>query len=361
MAAETVLYAPAPVPAPRLGVALRPALAALRGLAGFGAPDIVSAAAEQWTVAEGGSVEVRPARFLAGQLDRITGTEFGTRDEIVRDFRGGFVSRQGPTRGYRLNKVLLFDGVLYADGAVRHLRARQHRARFGSPDETIARAALYESWLGNRWFANWLSDDCLTYRLAEQEGFPVTTARCSGHMAEYERRLGITPRRIGATWFDELILFDDRAHNDHLRSRASDLRRRLVGAERPRHSGAFLLRGTTGALRMLKNERAIAEHLAARRGFRVIDASTATVAEIVEACAGAQVVMGVEGSHLGHGMVLMPPGACLFTIQPPDRAVSVLKLVTDRQGQDYSFVVGRGKHEAFCADIGEIERTLDLA
>jgi len=48
-------------------------------------------------------------------------------------------------------------------------------------------------------------------------------------------------------------------------------------------------------------------------------------------------------------------------IQPPTRAVSVLKLLTDRQGQDYSLVVGEGNDEVFDACAGEIERTLDLA
>jgi capsular polysaccharide biosynthesis protein len=72
------------------------------------------------------------------------------------------------------------------------------------------------------------------------------------------------------------------------------------------------------------------------------------------------VIAGVEGSHLVHGVMLMPPGARALVVQPPGRAVSALKRMTDRQGQDYSLVVGVGTNEAFHADPGEIERTLDL-
>ncbi len=93
----------------------------------------------------------------------------------------------------------------------------------------------------------------------------------------------------------------------------------------------------------------------------MLDPGRASVAELIDACAGARIVAGVEGSHLVHGLTLMPAEARLLAIQPPDRTVSVLKLITDRQGQEYGLVVGRGSNGAFSADIGEIEQTLDLA
>lgn len=339
---------------------IRTALGALRRAAGNGLPDIVSAAVEQWTIAEGTPVVVRPAKFLPDQLDRIEGTEFGTPEEVLRDFRGGFESQQQPTLAFRLKNVLFANGVLHAEGALRHLRPRAYLLRLEAPWQTIERAAMYESWSGNRWFGNWLSEDCLAYSLAQAAGFPVTTAPATGHMREYERGLGMRPRRIKACWIDDLVIFDDRAHNAHRRQRAVEFRRRLVGAEPARHPGTYLLRGPQGAPRRLRNEQAIAEHLAITRGFKILDPSIASVAEIIAACAGAQVIAGVEGSQLVHGLMLMPPEARLLAIQPPARAVSVLKLTTDRQGQDYCLVVGRGSNEVFSADIDDIERTLDL-
>lgn len=320
---------------------------------------MASVAVDRWIVAEGTPVEVRSAICLPGQIDRIAGTEFGTREEVVRDFRGGFESRQPPTVAYQLRHVLLFDGVLHADGAWRHLRARSRQLPIARALEERSRGAIYESWPGNRWFGNWLSDDCLTYRLAENIAEPVTSRMPSGHVRSYERALAMSPERIQAAWFDDLVLFDDRSHNENRRARAEDTRHRLVGGGSLGHPGVYLLRGQSGDRRVLGNEYAIAERMV-RRGFRVIDPSTSSLDEIVEACAGAKIVAGVEGSHLVHGLMMMPRGAGLFVIQPPDRSASVLKLVTDRQGQDYGFIVGKGKNEAFSADIDEIERTLDL-
>ncbi len=332
----------------------------MRKLLGFSAPDIRSAATDQWMLAEGTPVEVRPAKYLPGQIERIRGAEFGSVADVVRDFVGGFESRQPPTMAFQLRNAMLIDGVLYSGSAVRHLKPSTRRWMTRLEPNTISQAVLYESWPGNRWFGNWLSDDCLSYRLAEFIGWPVATQPAIGHKSAYERLLQISPVRLTSTRFDELILLDDRSHNENRRWRASDMRRRLVGAGPQRHAGVFLLRGQTGMRRVLLNERTIAEHLATRHGFRVIDPAHAPVRAIIDACAGARVVAGVEGSHLVHGLMVMPPEARALVIQPPDRAVSVLKLITDRQGQDYSFVVGVGSNEAFTACADEIDRTLDL-
>lgn len=346
--------------APRRVVSIAPGVQMLRSAMRLATPDLFTKAVERWVVAPSSMVEVRPAKILPGQLDRIRGTEFASPAEVIRDFSGGFDSLQRETVAYRLNDVVLLNGVLHAGDAARHLRARSHRLPLGLvPRETI-RASMYEGWLGNRWFGNWLCEDCLAYRLAEEVGAPLTTSSVFGHMADYEQALGMEPTRTQAARFSELVLFDDSAHNEHKRARADDLRRRLSPARVDRHPGVFLLRGASGDRRVLSNERELAERLAVKRGFRIVDPMALTAAEIVAACAGADVVAGVEGSHLVHGLMVMPNDARLFVVQPPDRTVAALKLVTDRQGQDYSFVVGVGTNETFHVDAGEVERTLDI-
>ena len=345
----------------RLLISFRPGIHAIRKRLGAKQRDITSQAADQWVIARGSRVEVRKAKFLPGQLERIRGAEFGSVAEVIRDFIGGFDSIQSATIAYRLKNVVLIDGVLYAGDAARHLTPRSSRLPARLAPRDIIRASMYESWLGNRWFGNWLSDDCLTYRLAESAGLPFTSEPATGHKFAYERRLDLRPTRMSSVRFEELVLFDDQSHNEHKRQRANDLRHRLVGSEPRRHPGVFLLRGQTGARRMLRDEHRIAEHLAARRGFQILDPSTTDVDEIIRVCGTAEVITGVEGSQLVHGLMVMPPEARALVVQPPARAVSALKLITDRQGQDYSFVVGVGSNEAFSADVEEIERTLDLA
>lgn len=348
-------------PGPR-AVTFQPGLATLRNLLGRAPADIAARATERWTLAPGGCVHVRPAKFLDGQLERIRGASFGTVADVIRDFRGGYDAPQAPTLGFRLKDVALIDGVLYSASTVRHLRRRLRRGPAAIVPRDHMTGSLYESWSGNRWFGNWLSDDCLAYPLAANHG-PVATSsphEPGRHRAAYELALGMRPRLLSSAWFDELFLFDDSAHNAFKRARAERLRRQLVGGTVQEHPGVFLLRGSGGDPRVLANECGIADRLATKRGFRIIDVAHASLAQIIADCAGAAVVAGVEGSHLVHGLMLMPPRARLLTIQPPNRVVSVLKLVTDRQGQDFSLVIGVGPDACFRVDPDEIERTLDL-
>jgi hypothetical protein len=206
-------------------------------------------------------------------------------------------------------------------------------------------------------------EDCITYELAHKHGQPVTSKPLAtrGHAADYESVLGMSPKRVSDVHFEELIFFRDGANNEDKKQRANRMRERLVGnASRESHPGVFLLRGDSGDRRVLLNENEIAQGLMSRRGFKVVDPLQSSLEEITEACAGARVVAGVEGSQLVHGLVMMPPDAALFVIQPPHRVVSTLKLVTDRQAQTYSFLVASGGKEDFSVAMGDVERTLDL-
>jgi hypothetical protein len=317
---------------------------------------------ERWEIHPENKHFIPSAVFLPDQLERMRGTEFASAAEIATSFHGGYEVLEAATLGFRIRNVDFVDGVLYSRHSTKHLRQRiRFCPAYRAPSDSIS-GALYESWLGNRWFGNWLADDCLTYRLAEQYGEPVcTTVTPTGHVPRYESLLDMKPRRVVSTHFHELTLFDDHSTNAGKMARAAELRDRIIGASAPsKHAGVFLLRGVTGDRRVLLNERALAERLSATRGFRILDPSTGSVEAIADACAGARVVAGVEGSHLTHGFMLMPPGAALLVLQPPQRVVAQLKVFTDRRDQIYAFVIGEGGSAEFSVNINEVEKTLDL-
>ena len=341
----------------------RPAMQSLRKVVGASPLDLEDTAIDRWLISEASKSFIRPATFLTHHLDRIRATEFGALPDVVRALRGGYDLMHQETLGFRLKNIDLVDGVLYAERAIKDLRPRSRRLpAYAAPNE-VTNGALYESWVGNRWFGNWLSDDCLTYSLAERFGVPVTTrVMTQGHEREYASRLGLTPGHVSFVHFEDLILFRDTSHNEGRRLRAKQFRKRLLSSAPPvmEHAGVFLLRGSSGDRRILMNEMEIADRVATRRGFRVLDPSSASIEDIIAACAGARVVAGVEGSHLVHGLVMMPPGAALLVIQPPDRVVSALKMITDRQDQIFAFVVGEGKQEGFIVEWDDVDRTLDM-
>lgn len=343
-------------------ILFRPTIHSLRKAIGIRSADVEAAAVARWKIAPKSKQYVPAAKFLPGQIERIVATEFAPITEVVRTFRGNYDVVQGETTGFLLRDVELADGVLYASNTTRHLRPRRRRISAYPGVIEMQSGALYETWLGNRWFGNWLTDDCLTYKLAAEHGTPVSTRDIGQfHEPSYARVLGLEAKRIDHVHFDELTMFNDLQQNDSRKARADDMRKRLIAiTTAPSHAGVFLLRGNTGQSRVLINERVIAEQLASKYGFRVLDPSVSSLEEIVNACAGARVVAGVEGSHLVHGLIVMPPDAALLVIQPPSRVVSALKIITDRQGQTYAFVVGKGSTEKFSVDWSEFERTLEM-
>lgn len=342
-------------------ISLRPACQMIGGRLGHPPGDLEALAVERWEIAPGTPRYIPPARMLPGQIERMRGAEFGTMETVRRDLLGDFDVTEGPTLGFRLRDIDLIDGVLWGPGAARHLRQRARRLPFYRTPREMARGALYESWVGNRWFGNWLSDNCLAYPLVAGSGEVLTTRPATGHVPDYEARLGMTPRRIGDARFEELVIVNDHANNRHREARARAMRDRLLaGMDVVEHPGIYLLRGRTGDLRVLVNEMALAERLERERGFRILDPSTASVAEILAACAGARVIAGIEGSQLAHGLMVMPDNGAFFAIFPPDRVVSVMKMPVDRQGQTFAAVIGEGQAHEFSVRWEEIAGTLDL-
>lgn len=63
---------------------------------------------------------------------------------------------------------------------------------------------------------------------------------------------------------------------------------------------------------------------------------------------------------MNHGIAAMPAGGTLLTLQPPDRATTAMKLLTDRWQQRFAMVVGEGGAGSFRIEWDEVARTLDM-
>lgn len=340
-----------------------PVLHQVKRLARRPARALAEVAQTSWEIAPAHRAPVPPALFLPDQLQRITQfSEFGSREIDLPKVQGGGETVHAATRAYRLRDAFLIDGVLYKDDACLHLHPRTSRVPRLQVEHEIGRAALYCTFGGNRYFGQWLMDDCVAYPLAAAEGIAVTTAQpINPHTRGYEDWLDMKPVRCASVFLRDVVIFEDFAQNrsKHARFRAlGDKLLRRAGTEA--HPGVFIVRGQTGMRRVLRNELELAERLRDRRGFRIVDPTKADVPAIVKACAGARMVVGVEGSGLMHGILPLAAGSGVLILQPPNRFSAIYKDLTDRDGQRFGFVVGSPDGEDFRVDVDEVERTLDL-
>ena len=315
------------------------------------------------------TVDAPAAWFDEGDLQRIThfGHNRNGREIELARIHGGPATRR-PTLAYRLRDAVLVNGFLMT-------RTRIHRLVHGAPalwglPANVPRhssGALATSRQGLRYFWHWMTDDLPT-ALAIQDWAPLvaTAYEPTAHQHDYlaAMRLGIT--FLPVAHFDELFVVDeDHAENAFKRDRLHEVRRRLRGDLAVReHAGVMLLRGSSGQPRRLVNEGVLAESLQ-RRGIDVLDPSLLSAAELVRRCAGAKVVVGVEGSQLTHGIVQLDDGASLLVIQPPQRFNNPIKATCDALCVRYGFVVGRidsdseAREGDFSVDVDAVNRLLD--
>lgn len=341
---------------------LRPARSFVRNLLKRPNPALEAVAEKSWEISAGNESFVPPAIFLPGQLDRVTGTVFSSPD-WRRWVEGNFIAQNAPTKAYLLKDALFSDGVVYTEKFRYFAGLTKKKLPPLTYRQVYDRGAVYSTQGGIQYFGQWLLDDCLTYPLAAAEGLPVTTVNqlISSHLLDYEDFLGMKPLRVDSARFKELVIFQDFGQNPGKLARArgliEQLQKRFPGQP---HPGVFLLRGLAGHRRYMINELEVADHLQKTRGYKILDPMTMSLPELLQECSGAKMVLGVEGSHLIHGVMMQNPGDGLFIFQPPARFCTVFKDVAARNGQPCGMVVGKGTTTDFVVDLDEVDRTLDL-
>jgi hypothetical protein len=326
-----------------------------------------SLAIKSWEVAPGNTTISPKAYFLEGQLERITGTAYT--DDPAATMHGGLTIHHEPTRAYLLKDIWMINGFIYK--GLHNFRLHpssqiSNRMNYFPPtiiDTEINNASIYSSSEGNKFFGLWLTDDCTNYTLAASEGVPVTSNIIPySHMFEYESFLEMNPIRTNAAYLKNAIFFDDNWSNNKSKHVRFSRNRNKITSLFPAasHAGVFILRGNSGISRVMLNEIEIAELLRDKYGFKIVDVTQHSATEIISACVGARFLIGIEGSHLFHGLMALESGASVLIFQPPNRFSGVIKITADMENLNYGFVVGIQKEENFYINLEEVEKTLEL-
>jgi len=272
----------------------------------------------------------------------------------------GIRREHAATIAYRIRDAQILDGYLYK-GAMKYPLVNTKESLFGSSvTDYLPKAALACTWCGNRFFSHWMTDDLTLTLAAQQLAEVIAVARKPySHEPEYRRLFGIQAPTVTRVQCGELIMIDDFGQNRFKRERYEFLRSRLKVLE-PLHKsqGIMIRRGTLGVPRILTNEAEI-ERFLETQGFTIIDPDSLSATELVRQTLGANVIVGIEGSHIVHGLFSMADNGTLCILQPPYRFNNVFKDYTDCLGMGYAFVVGKDVPNGFMIEVEDLARTLN--
>lgn len=310
---------------------------------------------------------LRPAMFLPGEIERVHGVhEFsaGLRDEVRLATCG--TADHSETVAYRLRDVVLASGCVCNFRSYRSLTFRRRPVRVEALTEVPESAALCSTDAGNDYFAHFVMDDICTALLGRSFGhvvFARAGAARTSHMNEYRAKLDVAHRDLSAAFFRDLWFFKDFPQNSHRRERLRAMRAVLradtamgPSAGKP----AYIRRGASGSRRRLENESEI-EALLLARGFVIVDPAMDSLAQIRTKLAGSPLVVGIEGSHLVHGLFHLADSGTLLCIQPAARFNAIFRGFANSVGLSWGFVVAEGGAAQFRLNADRLLATIDMA
>ncbi len=307
----------------------------------------------------------RPAAvYLDGQLEKICAFQEWTSPALEKARYSAGPVRHEAAYAYKINDALLHDGNLYCGRARIQLVYEKESLIPSYIDHITDEVAIPSSMVGSRYFGHFIVDDCCTALVARELAdiaWIDTTILFSEHVQKYLEIFQLPTNTLRTSRLRQAWLFQDFAMNSHKRRRLSLMRdqvRNLPGL-RTGH-GVFFRRRGAGVHRGLVNEEALEQRLI-REGYEIVDVTKESLFDIIELTKDAEVVVGVEGSALMHGILSMNPKGVVVCIQPPYRFGCLLKDHTDAYGITFGFVVGQGSPKAFKVDEDELLQTIEKA
>ncbi|PPE65562.1 glycosyltransferase family 61 protein [Caldimonas caldifontis] len=339
-----------------------PAIARLRRKLGFD-KSLEHAATRTWVLQPAETRVERPALYDTRELDRVTACQDDTSMSAELERLRGGPRHHGATVAHLIPDVYLLEGHLFRRDALRELSRTPLPWISGPIREERGEASLAASRYGVRYFGHWMTDDLPTLKLATDHAPPISPrVALTRHQTEYLTLTGLEYEMLPNAYLKQLIVFDDIAQNRLKALRYAALRERFQAitstlTEEPT-PGVVLLRRNTGHQRVLTNEDQVAAALRAR-GFRSLCPEEHSVSEILAACRGARVAVGVEGSHLAHAIYTLAPGGSLVVLQPPQRFNNVFKDICDAAELSYAMTVGHPDGDGFRVNIDALLRLVD--
>ncbi len=345
-------------------ISLQPVAAKARSLI-FGKKSLTSFAERQVELHPASSIVSPPAIALADEWERVSKVYAGSDPAWERANMDGGERVHPPTTAYLVRNVLIAGQTIYHSGAYMSMATKTESPIIRGTPQHYKCLQLCSDWVGLKYFGHWMQDGLPLELLAVERGIPPISLSSSAWMHEPGYRVAIRLPRATTSLarVEELWIVDDRAQNRGRVARMGELRRRL---RRPNGGGpkrVFLDRGSTGVARPLINREMLATTLH-QAGFVEVHPEKETADSLARLLSDADICASVEGSGIAHANMLMPAGAKLLILAPPQRFSSMMKVYADSAGLRTGYVVGdyadHPSGQGFSIPLDRMSAVLDM-
>jgi hypothetical protein len=330
-------------------------------------PILRDTATRSWEICPAQTIPTRPAIYLDGCLDRVSGLSPWRTWEMEERYLKGGPFEHGATRAHLIENVKISGAYLYRGRARMQQGFGQASLKQQStePYKQFNEASLTSNWAGSQFFGTFMRGALPQELLPREDERPISlVTKYYKHESDYRTILGQPqPQLVRSGHVKRLILYTDQGQNHSKTERYEQMRQRLrqnLGAAHSPAPGVYLKRGATGEKRLVSNEAEVEATLAAY-GFDIIEPSKLTSREISQRILNTPIVVSVEGSHMAHAIYSMAPDGAFVVLQPPNRFAMAFKEFADAAGLRFAFTIGHlAGDNCFSVDIDEMKRTLDL-
>jgi hypothetical protein len=326
--------------------------------------DIEAVSERSWIIAKGGRSIFPKAFYLDKHLNYNLKTVTGeTVEGEIKRVSGREVFFK-PSVMYQVNQLKVLNSLLYKNNFRFRLSEKKEPIfNFIGDTKIEDEGLLVSSWSSNKYFGHWIHDECPKILAGNKLGlasYSTVNERKYIHQSGYEKILNLSSKGIQRAFFRKFFYLSDATLNKYRQERFRQLRSFALSSGQVVNSKVYIKRGVVGVQgRELINEVLLIEMLV-KDGYVVIEPEKMMPAEIVEACRGARIIIGVEGSALAHAFLTISSKGTIVSLVPENRFTNPFMDFCSSIGLRYGFVVGRASKTGFNINLDDLEKLLAI-
>lgn len=277
-------------------------------------------------------IETQEPIYLEGDLEKVKKSPFGrTLEQEFTDFKSSTYT-SGPFYKYQLEDLLILRNRIYFNDYEYLLNPLEKPVRKYDSNEVVeySEAAFSSMRISTVFFGHWLHEELMLIDYIQDKQNIVTSSPITPQKKEISDLFNLKIDFCPYARIKHAEMYDGWQHStiyiNVLNKYKNQIALLSVDKQKTNKPKAvYLKRGHSGIKRHLNNESELIDLISKSFELSVYIAESTPIIELYEAIYDADIIVGVEGSQLAHGIIAGKKRAILICIQPSYRFYNPFK------------------------------------